>query len=402
MNMSDAYIPYGAWWSTPFCKWQGSFAELEPIPFAAACAERALKERGVDAAVIDELVLGTTVPSKHSFYGAPWLAGLAGLESVTGPTLSQACATSARCVAHAAHDVVTGAAKAALVVTADRTSNGPHVVYPQPSAPGGTAAHENWVMDNFGHDPFAKNAMLDTAERVAKDLGITREEQDQVALLRYEQYQRALAEERAFQKRYMLDEVAVTDARGKVKHTVTGDEGIFPTTADALAKLKPVQRDGGTVTFGSQTFPADGNAGLLVTNRDTARSLATDNSVEVQLLGVAQARVNKGEMPRANGPAVREALTRAGVGLDKIKAITTHTPFAVNDVALARELEIELESMNRYGCSLVWGHPQAPTGLRALLELFEELALLGGGHGLFTGCAAGDSAMALVVKVNVA
>jgi acetyl-CoA acetyltransferase len=74
--------------------------------------------------------------------------------------------------------------------------------------------------------------------------------------------------------------------------------------------------------------------------------------------------------------------------------VKTHNPFAANDIAFARETGFPLERMNNYGCSLIWGHPQGPTGLRSIIELIEELALRGGGVGLFTGCAAGDSGMA--------
>jgi acetyl-CoA C-acetyltransferase len=81
--------------------------------------------------------------------------------------------------------------------------------------------------------------------------------------------------------------------------------------------------------------------------------------------------------------------------------VTSHVPFAVNDVYLSRELGVEPERMNRFGCSLVWGHPQAPTGMRSVMELIEDLVLQGGGCGLFTGCAAGDSAAAVVLEVTV-
>jgi acetyl-CoA C-acetyltransferase len=80
--------------------------------------------------------------------------------------------------------------------------------------------------------------------------------------------------------------------------------------------------------------------------------------------------------------------------------VTTHNPFAVNDLWLSRETGLPVERMNPYGCSLVYGHPQAPTGLRALTELIEALAERGGGTGLFTGCAAGDTGAALVVRVE--
>ncbi len=86
--------------------------------------------------------------------------------------------------------------------------------------------------------------------------------------------------------------------------------------------------------------------------------------------------------------------------MNDVKATKTHTPFAVNDVYFAREMGIDLAAMNRFGSSLVWGHPQAPTGARLIMELIEELVIAGGGYGLFTGCAAGDTALAIVIRVD--
>ncbi|MBU36247.1 MAG: hypothetical protein CMG29_03460 [Candidatus Marinimicrobia bacterium] len=90
----------------------------------------------------------------------------------------------------------------------------------------------------------------------------------------------------------------------------------------------------------------------------------------------------------------------ADISIIDVKAIKTHNPFAVNDVYFAREMGIKKEAMNNYGSSLIWGHPQGPTGMRLVIELIEELTLLGGGYGLFTGCAAGDTAAAIVVEVD--
>ena len=402
MQFQDVWIPYGAYWSTPFCSWQGTFATLPPIPFAAEVAARALAERGIAPSDIDGLCFGTTVASKYSFYAAPWFAGMAGLGHTTGPTVSQACATSVRCVVTAAQELSTGGATAYLAVAADRTSNGPHVFYPNPGGPGGTGDSENLVLDSFGLDPWAKNSMLQTAENVAREAGITRGEQEEVTLLRYRQYADATADDGAFFKRYMSWPLEVKDARGKkVVATVTGDEGVHPTNAQGLATLRPVV-EGGSVTFGTQTHPADGNAGILLTaGRDRARGVSPKGAVDVQLLSYGQARVKKGFMPMAVAPAAAQALHRAGITADQLGSITSHNPFAVNDVYLARELKLDPERMNRHGCSLVWGHPQGPTGLRSIIELIEDLAIAGGGYGLFTGCAAGDSAAAVVLKVSM-
>jgi acetyl-CoA acetyltransferase len=139
---------------------------------------------------------------------------------------------------------------------------------------------------------------------------------------------------------------------------------------------------------------------MIVTTREEALELSRNPGIEIQLLAFAEGRTDKGYMPKANAPAVRRVLERAGLTLKDLKAIKTHNPFAVNDCFLSRELNIPLEGMNNYGCSLIWGHPQGPTGMRLIIELIEELALLGGGNGLFTGCAAGDTAAAVVVKVG--
>jgi acetyl-CoA acetyltransferase len=217
-------------------------------------------------------------------------------------------------------------------------------------------------------------------------------------LIRNAQYQDALKDDAAFQKRYMVP-VDVNPSGRKVVATVTTDEGIFPTTAEGLAKLRPVLPDG-TVTFGGQTFPADGNAGMIVTTRERARQFSRDTGIEIRLLSFAQGRTEKAHMPKANAPAVRRALELADVSLGDVKAIKTHNPFAVNDVFLSREFNIPVEQMNNYGSSLIWGHPQAPTGMRLTIELIEELVLKGGGYGLFTGCAAGDTAAAIVLEVK--
>ena len=95
----------------------------------------------------------------------------------------------------------------------------------------------------------------------------------------------------------------------------------------------------------------------------------------------------------------RVGFLSAGTSIERMDAVKTHNPFAVNDVLFSRQTGYPLEKMNNFGCSLVWGHPQAPMGTRGVIELIEELALRGGGYGLFSGCAAGDTAMAVVVEV---
>lgn len=120
----------------------------------------------------------------------------------------------------------------------------------------------------------------------------------------------------------------------------------------------------------------------------------------MRIVAWGEGRVEKGFMPKAVVPAARAALARAGITAADCKAIKTHNPFAVNDLYFCRELGVAHEAVNDYGSPLVYGHPQGPTGLRIVMEIIEELALKGGGYGLFSGCAAGDSGMAIVLKVG--
>ncbi|MEZ5651667.1 MAG: thiolase family protein [Burkholderiaceae bacterium] len=395
-----AEIPYGLYWSTPFAKWQGAFADLHSVRFAAHVAKDELARREVPPEAFDAGVLGLSVPQQGSFYGLPWLAGLIGVPQIGGPTISQACATGARSLLAAAQDISAGLASCTLVVCADRTSNGPHLYYPATRAPGGTGIAENWVMDSFGCDPLGGHSMLTTAENVAGRFGFDTAQQHEIVLRRQEQYQMALADDRAFQRRYMTLPFPVPDpAFRKTVAQLDGDEGVFPSSAEGLARLKPVMKDG-TVTFGGQTHPADGSTGMVLTTPEKARELSRDPAIAVRLRGFGQSRAALAMMPTAPVPAARAALDQAGFGIAAMSAIKTHNPFAVNDLVLAREFDIDPAKINNYGCSLIWGHPQAPTGLRAIVELIEELALRGGGLGLFTGCAAGDTAMAVVLEVT--
>ncbi len=397
-----AEIPYGNYWSTPFCKWQGSLQHLHAVEFASYVARESLAALPLDPADIDYAILGLSVPQHHSFFGAPWMASMAGAGQATGPTVVQACATGVRSLFTAVSEIEAGMAEVALMVTADRCSNGPHVYYPAPQAPGGTGSHEDWVMDNFSCDPVGHNSMVQTAENVAGRHGISLQEQHEVVLRRYAQYADALADDRAFQRRYMKLPFDVPRPRlDKVVAQLDGDEGVTDTTAEGLARLKPVLPDG-TVTYGGQTHPADGNAGLLVTSAERAPQLSTDSNVRVRILGFGQARVESAFMPEAVVPASQRALSMAGLEIKAMDAVKSHNPFAVNDIYFARETGFAVDAMNNFGCSLIWGHPQAPTGARSIIELIEELALRGGGRGLFLGCAAGDSAMAVVIEVDVA
>lgn len=395
MNFVDAAIPAGMVWSSPFARWQGSLGEVSSLDLATAVTGLALSDRGVDVSTISGLVLGWSVPQPEIFYGAPLLAARLGAGHTTGAMVSQACATSVAALQVAASGLA-GQDDVQLVVATDRTSNGPTVIYPAPSGQGGAPRTTNWVLDSFARDPWAGQGMLAAGDGVARAHGFTRPEADDLKVQRYEQYLTSLSDDRAFQRRYMVP-VRIPGRRGQ-DLVLEADEGVRPVDADSIAALGTVSPEG-IHTFATQTHPADGCAGAVVTSTSRAREMAGGGGV-VQLLASGTSRVGKGRMPEAPVPAARAALEAAGLSLSSVDLVTTHNPFAVNDLYLSRETGFPLARMNVRGSSLVFGHPQGPTGMRSIAELVEELRLRGGGVGLFTGCAAGDTGMALVVRVT--
>ncbi|OPX93327.1 MAG: Acetyl-CoA acetyltransferase [Syntrophorhabdus sp. PtaB.Bin006] len=400
LSFTKAYIPYGGYYSTPFCRWQMSMQYDNAIFLGPNTARRwFLEKRKLDPTIIDYLYFGTTVAQHHWFYSHQ-LAGAIITDDkklVPGLFIHQACSTSTTILSLIARDLELGGYEVGYGLMTDRCSNGPHTTWPNPFGPGGELEDENWNMDNFAGNPRVPVAMVETGENVAKEAGITKEECDALVLRRYEQYQDALANDRAFQKRYMFPALCMVDK--KRTKLVEQDEGWTPTTAEGLAKLKPV-RPGGVHSFGAQTFPADGNCGIIVTTRDKAKELSTDPKIEIQIISYGNARTKPAFMPAAPVPASEIALAKAGLKITDMKAIKTHNPFAVNDVNLAKKMGIDVMKFNNYGSSLIYGHPQGPTAGRGIIELIEELTILGGGYGLFTGCAAGDTAGTLIIKVG--
>lgn len=400
LSLEDIEIPYGCYWTSPFARWQGSLQHVHAMRLAAHTAKNELARREIDPLSFDTGVFGMTYAQYKSFYGAPWPLYEAGATHTPGHMITQVCATGVRVIFAAVSEIAMGVSEKALVMTADRSSNSTHMYYPAPKGPGGMGTAEDQVMDNMTVDAIGGHAQLLSAENVAKKHGITTGDQHEIVLMRYAQYQDAQANDREFQKRFMTLPFSVPKHDFKREDTVMeGDEGIYETTAEGLAKLKPVT-EGGTVTFGGQTHPADGVGGMIVTTAELARELTRDPAIRVRFKGFGQARVDLAYMPEAPLSSTRKALDHAGVTIKDITAIKSHNPFAVNDIVFSKETGVDLNKLNNYGCSLIWGHPNGVTAQRLIIELIEELAVKGGGLGLFQGCAAGDSSMACVVEVG--
>jgi acetyl-CoA acetyltransferase len=137
-----------------------------------------------------------------------------------------------------------------------------------------------------------------------------------------------------------------------------------------------------------------------VTTREKALELSADKNIPVQIVSYGYARTKKAYMAAAVAPSAQKALDDSGIKASDLAAIKTHNPFAANDIVMAKAMGLDVNSMNNYGSSLIYGHPQGPTGVRLIMEGIEEVAMKGGGYLLFSGCAAGDTAASIIIKVG--
>lgn len=400
-SLQKVEIPYGGYWSTPFAKWQTEFAHLHSLKFAGFVAQRALLQKEIPLTVFDHAVLGCTIPQHKGFWGMPWVTGIMELDELGGPTISEACATGLRSLWLSSNEIALGNASCSLLLATDRLSNSPHIYYPATGQLGGVGTHEDWTIDNmFEGDPNTSQNMVEAAENVADRWKISMEEQHDMVLERFAQYEAALADNQKFQSRYMTLPFEVPDARfRKTVSVIAGDIGVYPSSRESVAKLQPVP-PARTVTFAAQTHPADATSGVVVASSERARELTSDAGVKISVLGFGYARVERGFMPFAPVPAVQNALRNADLTIDDVDLVKTHNPFVLNDIVFCKETGFPSDRVNQYGCSLIYGHPHAATTIRQTIELIEALAIRGGGIGVSAGCAAGDVGMAVAIRVD--
>ena len=168
MMFKNAYIPYGGYWSSPFCRWQSDLQNENAILEGAATAKRFFETHNIPPDIFDGLVLGMTVSQQFQFFSTPYFATLMGNDKISGPTISQACATSATAIGYAGMAIETGVYQNVFVPTMDRCSNCPNTMWPNPGGLGGQPVYESWMVDGFNNDPVAECSALQTAGECRK------------------------------------------------------------------------------------------------------------------------------------------------------------------------------------------------------------------------------------------
>ena len=371
---------------------RGTLRTTRPEEMAAA-AVRAVLERApaVDAADIDDVILGCAMPEAEQGMNVARIASLrAGLPvEVPAQTVNRFCSSGLQTIALAAQQIMSGMGEAVIAGGVETMSQVPMSSNKFMANP--TLAKEH---------PGVYIGMGQTAENLARQYEVTREEQDAFAL---RSHQRAAAAQDAgkFDDEIVPLEVEITLGEGgsvqTYRTTFDRDEGIRrDSSVEALAKLRPVFHAQGTVTAGNSSQTSDGAAAVLVMSEEKAERLGLEPMARFRSFAVG------GVAPEVMGigpvTAVPKALKLAGVSLDEIDLVELNEAFAVQALAVIRELGLDEETVNVNGGAIALGHPLGCTGAKLTVQMLHELVRQDKRLGLVTMCIGGGMGAAGVLE----
>jgi 3-oxoadipyl-CoA thiolase len=365
---------------TPVGRYGGGLAGVRPDDLAAAAIAEAVSRSGVDPAAIEDVYLGCANQAGEDNRNVARMAALlAGLpQEVAGVTLNRLCASGLAAVVAACHAIRAGDGELFVAGGVESMSRAPLVTAkPERAYPRGDRTLYDTTLGWRFPNPrmqelFPLESMGETGENVAERWSVDRAEQDEFAL----RSQRRWAEADAA-GRFADELVAVAG--------VERDEHPRPeSTAEKLASLQPAFRQGGTVTAGNASGINDGAAALVIASAERAAG------AEVEPLARFVSSAVVGVDPRVMGigpvPAVRKALDRAGLTVDRLDLVELNEAFASQSVAVIRELGLDPDRVNVNGGAIALGHPLGMSGARLVVSLLHELRRRRGHHGLATLC----------------
>jgi acetyl-CoA C-acetyltransferase len=380
---------------TPMGRFMGAFADVPAVDLGIAAARAALDAAGVDPGQVDETVAGHGRQAGNGPNPGRQVSIRAGVpETVPAYTVNKACGSSAKALTLAAGSIILGEIDVALVVGMENMTRTPYLLRGMRGGYRmGPAVIEDGMSSDGFMDPLASEAMGETAENLAERYAVSREEQDAFAL----QSQRRAGE--AWEAGRFADEVVPVDTFDARRRTVTVERDEHPrpgTAPEALAKLKPVFRDPGTVTAGNSSGICDGAASLVVMAEEVARSEGLRPLARVA--GWASAGVDPHFMGWGVVPATQKLLAKLGWTLPEIDVVEVNEAFAAQVLACDRELKFDWERTNVNGGAIALGHPIGMTGARIIGTVVHQLQQQGARRGLATLCISGGQGMAVALE----
>ncbi|MDQ3556141.1 MAG: acetyl-CoA C-acyltransferase [Gemmatimonadota bacterium] len=385
---------------TPVGRHGGALAGVRPDDLAAGVIRALVERTGVEPESIDDVIFGCANQAGEDNRNVARMAALlAGLPvSVPGQTVNRLCGSGLQAVISAAHAIRAGEGETFVAGGVESMSRAPWVMLkPEQAYPRGVPETADsllgWRFVNPRMPAEWTVSLGETAERIAEEFGISREEQDAFALA---SQQRAAAAAAAGHFRGEIAPVEVPRRRGPPLRVEEDEHPRPDTSAQSLAALKPAFRREGTVTAGNASGLNDGASALLVTSGDVARRLGRHPLARV--VATAVAAVEPDRMGIGPVPAVRKALARAGVSVAELGLVELNEAFAAQSVACIRELGLDPDRVNVSGGAVASGHPLGSSGARILTTLVHEMRRRQLRFGVATLCIGVGQGIAIVVE----
>ncbi|MDK2887738.1 MAG: acetyl-CoA C-acetyltransferase [Thermoanaerobacter sp.] len=391
-KLQDVFIVAAA--RTAIGDFGGAFRNMLSHQLAVPVILEVLKRAGIPGDMVDDVILGNCLQRSDEPNVARTAALVAGLPvQVTGMTIQRQCSSAMQAIVCGYQQIVTGEAEIVVAGGTESMSSAPYVLK---GARWGQRLQHGEMTDALWElltDPIHKILMGETAERLADKYGITREEQDEIALRSHRNACRAIEEGRFKEE---IVPVAVPQRKGPPK-VVDRDEHPRPDVSmEKLAQLPPVFRKNGTVTAGNASGLNDGAAAVLLMSASKARELGLKPMARI--VSFARAGVEPDLMGYGPVPAIRRALQRAGLTLGDIQLIELNEAFAAQYLACEKLLELNREITNVNGSGIALGHPVGCTGARIVVTLLYEMARRNLRLGLASLCVGGGMGMAMILE----
>ncbi|MDE3026857.1 MAG: acetyl-CoA C-acyltransferase family protein [Paracoccaceae bacterium] len=371
----------------------GALASVRAGDLATVAAKAALERAGVEGGQIGHVVFGHVINTEpRDMYLSRVAAMQAGVpETVPAMNVNRLCGSGAQAVVSAAQSLMLGDADFALAGGAEVMSRSPYIL---PAARWGQKMGDVQAMDMMLgtlNCPFGSGHMGVTAENVAREHGVSREDQDAFALESQVRAARAIAEGRFASQ---IAPVEVQSRKGPVLFEV--DEHPKATSMEALAGLKPVFQKGGSVTAGNASGINDGAAAVVLARAEAAERAGL--KARARILGYGHAGVRPEVMGIGPVPAVRALFARTGLTAADFDVIESNEAFAAQAVAVSRELGFDPAKVNPNGGAIALGHPVGATGVLLIVKALAELERIAGKRALITMCIGGGQGIALAIE----
>jgi len=373
----------------------GKFKDLSAMELAAIASKAALERSKVAAESIDHVIMGNALQtSVDALYGARHVGLKAGVpQHVPALTVNRLCGSGLQSIVSGSQLLQLGEATTVLAGGMENMSQAPHVIYGMRSGVG--FGQQQPIVDSLFAslmDPVGGLYMAQTAEKIAKRLGITREQQDEYALRSHQLGAKAVQS-----GRFAAEIVPVTVKGRKGDELVSTDDHIKPdTTLEGLAKLRAAFGKDGTVTAGNASGIVDGAAAVVVTTSEHAKSAGLD--VWCHVRGWAYVGVDPTEMGIGPVPAIRKVCEKAGIKVDQIDLVEINEAFAGQYLGCEKELGLDRARCNVNGGAISLGHPLGASGTRLVLTLMHELRASKKRYGVASACIGGGQGIAVLIE----